>query len=64
MIFIALKDDFLYFAEQFEVCMQSLKFRKVLTGDATNEDYMPTVRNGASEEERAQAVNKGREELE
>ena len=25
---------------------------------------MPSVRNGASEEQRAQAVNKGREELE
>ena len=25
---------------------------------------MPTVRNGASEEQRAQAINKGREELE
>ena len=44
--------------------MHSLNLRKVFTGDATYEDYMPSVRNGASEEQRAQAVNKGREELE
>ena len=64
MIFFGRKDDFVYFAEQFEVCMHSLKLGKVLTGDVTNEDYIPTVRNDASEQQRAQAVNKGREELE
>ena len=44
--------------------MHSLKLGKVLTGEAIHDDYMPSVRNGASEEQIAQAVNKGREELE
>ena len=35
-----------------------MKLGKVLTGDATQENYIPTARNGAS------GVNKGREELE
>ena len=62
--FSGLRDDFVYFTEQFEARMHSLKLEKVSTGDATHEDYMPSLRSGASEEQRAQAVNKGREELE
>ena len=56
--------DFLYFAEQFEARMHSLKLGKVLTGAATYLDYMQTVRNNSSEEQRRQAIEKGREELE
>ena len=64
IIFSGREDDFVYFAEQFEARIHSLKLGKVLIGDATHEDYMPSVRNGASDEQRAQAVNKGREKLE
>ena len=55
IIFWGREDDFVYFAEQFEARMHSLKLRKVLTGDANYEDYMPNVRNGASEEQRTEA---------
>ena len=44
--------------------MNSLNFGKILTGDATHEDFLPTDRNGASEKQTAQAVNKRRENLE
>ena len=52
------EDDFLYFAEQFEARMHSLKLGKVLIGEAIY------VRNNSSEEQRRQAIEKGREELE
>ena len=52
------EDDFVYFAEQFEARMHSLKLGKALTGDATHEVDMPSVRNDASEEQRSPAVNK------
>ena len=58
------EDDFLYFAEQFEARMHSLKLGKVLSGEATYLDYVPAVRNNSSEEQRNQATEKGREELE
>ena len=51
-------DDFLYFAEQIEARIHSLKLRKLLPGDATHEDYKVTIRNGSSEEQIAQAVKK------
>ena len=54
------EDGFVCFAEQFEARVHSLKLGRATTGDATHEKYMPTVRNGASEEQRAQVVNKGR----
>ena len=38
--------------------MHSLRLGKVLSGDATHEDFMPTVRNGASDDQRAPVVNK------
>ena len=44
--------------------MHSLKLGKVLSGEATYLDYMQTVRNNSSEEQRRQAIEKGREELE
>ena len=50
------EDDFVYFAEQFEARIHSLKL--VLTDDDTYKDYMPNVRNGASEEQRTHAVKK------
>ena len=52
IIFSEREDDLVYFAETFEARMHSLKLGKVLTGDATYEDFMPTVRNGASEEQK------------
>ena len=64
IIFGARKDDFVYFAEHFEARMHFLKLGKVLSDEATHEDQLPTVRTGASEEQRRQAVNKGREEVE
>ena len=50
------EDDFFFLREQFEARIQSLKL--VLTDDDTYEDYMPNVRNSASEEQRTQAVKK------
>ena len=58
LIFSAREDNFVHFVEHFEAGLYSLKLGKMITGDATHEDYMPTVRNGASEEKRTQAVNK------
>ena len=43
------EDEFVFFTEQFEARVQSLKLGNVLNGDATPEDYMLTVRNGSSE---------------
>ena len=60
IIFNGHEDDFVFFAEQFEALIHSIKLGKVLTGDASHKDYMPKVSNGASEEQRAQAVNKRR----
>ena len=64
LVFSGREDDFLYFAEQFEARMHSLKLGKVLSGEATYLDYVPTVRNNSSEEQRRQAIEKGRVELE
>ena len=64
LVFSGREDDFLYFAEQFEARMHSLKLGKVLSGEATYLDYVPAVRNNSSEEQRRQAIEKGREELE
>ena len=58
IIFSWREDHYVYFAEQFEDQMSLFKIGKILTGDAINEDCMPTVRNGASEEHRKKAVNK------
>ena len=64
LVFSGSEEDFLYFAEHFEARMHSLKLGKVLSGAATYLDYMQTVRNNSSEEQRRQAIEKGREELE
>ena len=64
LVFSGREDDFLYFAEQFEARMHSLKLGKVFSGEATYLDYVPGVRNNSSEEQRRQAIEKGREELE
>ena len=64
LVFSGGEDDFLYFAEQFEARMHSLKLGKVLSGGATYLDYVPAVRNNSSEEQRRQAIEKGMEELE
>ena len=63
LVFSGREDDFLYFAEQFEARMLSLKLGKILSGEATYLDYVPAVRNNSSEEQRRQAIEKGREEL-
>ena len=39
-----------------------LKLGKVLSGEATYLDYVQTVRNNSSKEQRRQAIEKGREE--
>ena len=44
--------------------MHSLKLGKFFTGEVIHDDNMPSARNVASEEQIAQAVNKGRGELE
>ena len=64
LVFSGREDNFLYFAEQFEARMHSLKLGKGLSGEATYLDYVPAVRNNSSEEQRRQAIEKGREELE
>ena len=64
LVFSGREDDFLYFAEQFEARMHSLKLGKVLSAEATYLDYVPAVRNNSSEEQRRQAIEKGSEELE
>ena len=64
LVFSGREYDFLYFAEQFEARMHSLKLGKVLSGEATYLDYVPAVRNNSSEEQRRQAIEKGREDLE
>ena len=52
------------FAEQFEAGKHSLKLDKVLSRDATYLDYMQTVRNNSAGDQRRQAIEKGRQELE
>ena len=64
LVFSGREDDFSYLAEQFEARMPSLKLGKVLRGEGTYLDYVQTVRNNSSEEQRRQAIEKGREELE
>ena len=64
LVFSGLEDDFLCFAEQFEARMHSLKLGKVLSGEATYLDHVSAVRNSSSEEQRRQAIENGREELE
>ena len=64
LVFSGREDDILYFAEQFEARMNSLKLGKVLSGEATYLDYKQTVRNNFSEEQRRQAIEKGSEQLE
>ena len=64
LVFSGREDDFFFFAEQFEASMHSLKLGKVLSGEATYLGYVPAVRNNSSEEQRRQAIEKGREELE
>ena len=59
LVFSGREDDFLYFAEQFEARMHSLKLGKVLSGEATYLDYVQAVRNNSSEEQRRQAIEKG-----
>ena len=44
--------------------MHSLKLGKVLSREASYLDYMQTVRNNSEGEQRRQAIEKGREELE
>ena len=61
LVFSGREDDFLYFAQHFEARMHSLKNGKVLSGEAIYLNYVQTVRNNSSEEQRRQA---GREELE
>ena len=64
IVYSGCENNFVYFAELFDARMHSMKLGKVLTGDAIHEGYMPTVRNGASEQQRTQTVNKRREKLE
>ena len=64
LVFSRREDDFLYFAEQFEARIHSLKRGKNLSGEATYLDYVQIVRNSSSEEQRRQAIEEGREELE
>ena len=52
------------FAEQFEAGKHSLKLGKVLSRDATYLDYMQTVRINSAGDQRRQAIEKGRQELE
>ena len=54
----------MYFAEQFEARIHSLKLSKVLSGGAIYLDYVQTVKIDSSEQQRRQAIEKGREELE
>ena len=64
LVFSGRKDDFLHFAEQFEARIHSLKVGKALSGDAPYLDYIKTVRNNSSQEQRRLAIEKRREELE
>ena len=57
-------NDFVYFNEQFEARMHSIKLGKVLSAEVTYLDLLQAVRNSSSEEHRRQAIEKGREELE
>ena len=43
IIFSGPEDDFVYFPEQFEARLHLLKLGKVLSGEATHEDCLPTV---------------------
>ena len=52
------------FAEQFKARRHSLILGKVLSREATYLDYIQTVRNNSAGEQRRQAIEKGREELE
>ena len=61
LVFSGREDDFSYLAEQFEARMHSLKLGKVLSGEGTCLDYVQTVRNNSSEEQRRQAIEKGRQ---
>ena len=49
---------------KFEARMHSLKLGKVPSGEANYLDCVAAVRNNSSEEQRRQAIEKGREELE
>ena len=57
-VFSGRGDDFLYFAEQFEVRMHSLNLGKVLSGETICLDYIQAVRNNSSEERRRLAIEK------
>ena len=63
VVFSGREDDFKYFAEQFEARMHSSKLGKVPSGEAAYLDYLQAVRNNSSEEQRRQAIEKGRGEL-
>ena len=64
LIFSGREEYFLYFAEQFEARMHSLRLGKVLSGEATHLDYVQAVRNNSSEEQGRQAIEKVRGEFE
>ena len=59
LVSIGRKDDFLSFGEQLDARIHSIKFGKVLSGDATYLGYMQPVRNNSSKEQRWQAIKKG-----
>ena len=57
------KEDFLYFAEQFEARIFHLKLTKVINREVDEKDFAPNVRNNAIVEQIESFVRKGREIL-
>ena len=55
------KEDFLYFAEQFEARIFHLKLNKVINREVDEKDFAPSVRNNATVEQREASLRKGRE---
>ena len=49
----------MYFAEQFDACMRSVKLKKVLSGESNYLEYMQAFRNNYLEGLRRQSIEKG-----
>ena len=64
LVFSGREDDFLYFAEQFKARTHSVKLGNFLSGEALYLIFMPAVRDNSSEEQRRQAIENFRKELE
>ena len=63
IVFSGKKEDFLYFAEQFEARIFHLKLNKVINREVDEKDFAPSVRNNATEEQREASLRKGIEIL-